>query len=242
MKFLNQDTHLIQQAQILGIELPSQKVINQKEYSEYQTFLRNLRHEIYTYLVQDKYLFDAHDKASFQIKIFKNAIRQKIYQLSEHVDINKYDHLSFDALSPFNFLDYADEFKEFIPIISKFPNRLFNELEKTIQYVEDFQEILYEFQHPEDLCVSSDFQIEEIITTNNSNNLENLQEQQLKLSPAQESSCYSQTQEIQNNSREHSNSTLKKLFFEKLINFNFFSRIFTSSIITQVFRAKSNKK
>ena len=217
MTFLNQDKHLLQQAEKLGIQLPSVEEINQKNFQEFESFIRKVRHDIFTYLDQDKFLHESHSQAQFQITMFVTSIRVQSFHLSAQVDIIKYDHLVFDAISPFNFLDYAQEFEEFIPIVSMFPSRLLNSLEITIQKVKEFQEILYEFQHPE-----------EFLETQSAD-----QENQSSVDPKfnHESQI---SEELDQNTQILDSSSKNK--------WNFFRKIFATSIATEISKIGSDKK
>jgi len=217
MTFLNQDTHLLQQAEKLGIKLPSQEEINQKNFQEFESFIRKVRHEIFNYLDQDNFLYESHSQAQFQITMFTTSIKVKSFHLSSKVDISKYDHLVFDAISPFNFLNYAQEFEEFIPIVSKFPNRLYELLEVTIEKVEEFQEILYEFQHPEEFLETQSTEQENEDSVSSELN--------------QESKA---TEELDHNNQSQEDSSENK--------WNFFRKIFATSIATDISKIGSNKK
>ncbi|MBT5346502.1 hypothetical protein HOJ01_04200 [bacterium] len=217
MTFLNQDTHLLQQAEKLGIKLPSQEEINQKNYQEFESFIRKVRYDIFNYLDQDNFLYESHSQAQFQITMFRSSIKVQAFHLSSKIDISKYDHLVFDAISPFNFLDYVQEFKEFIPIFSMFPNRLYDSLEITIEKVEDFQEILCEFQHPEEFLETQ------------SADQENESSVDLKFNQESQSN-----QEINQNTQILEDSSKNK--------WNFFRKIFATSIATNISKIVSNKK
>ena len=217
MTFLNQDTHLLQQAEKLGIKLPSQEEINQKNYQEFESFIRKVRYDIFNYLDQDNFLYESHSQAQFQITMFRSSIKVQAFHLYSKIDISKYDHLVFDAISPFNFLDYVQEFKEFIPIFSMFPNRLYDSLEITIEKVEDFQEILCEFQHPEEFLETQ------------SADQENESSVDLKFNQESQSN-----QEINQNTQILEDSSKNK--------WNFFRKIFATSIATNISKIVSNKK
>ena len=217
MTFLNQDTHLLQQAEKLGIKLPSQEEINQKNYQEFESFIRKVRYDIFNYLDQDNFLYESHSQAQFQITMFRSSIKVQAFHLSSKIDISKYDHLVFDAISPFNFLAYVQEFKEFIPIFSMFPNRLYDSLEITIEKVEDFQEILCEFQHPEEFLETQ------------SADQENESSVDLKFNQESQSN-----QEINQNTQILEDSSKNK--------WNFFRKIFATSIATNISKIVSNKK
>ena len=217
MRFLNQDAHLIQQAEKLGIELPTQEEINKKNYREFESFIKKVRHEIFNYLDQDNFLYESHSQAQFQITMFRSSIKVQAFHLSSKIDISKFDHLVFDALSPFNFLEYAQEFEEFIPVLSKFPDRLQSSLEMTIEKVEDFQEILYEFQHPEEFMELELIEEENEIIINPEFNQE-----------------INTAEEIDQNTQNQEDSNKNK--------WNFFRKIFATSIATEISKIGSNKK
>ena len=149
--------------------------------------------------------------------MFRSSIKVQAFHLSSKIDISKFDHLVFDAISPFNFLDYVQEFEEFIPIFSMFPNRLYDSLEITIQKVEDFQEILCEFQHPEEFLETQ------------SADQENEYSVDLKFNQESQSN-----KEINQNTQILEDSSKNK--------WNFFRKIFATSIATNISKIVSNKK
>jgi len=223
MTFLNQDKHLLQQAEKLGIQLPSIDEINKKNYREFESFIRKVRHDIFNYLDQDKFLYESHFQANFQITMFKSSIRVSAFHLSSQIDISKYDHLVFDALSPFNFLDYAQEFEELIPLVTKFPKRLFDSLETTIEKVEDFQEILYEFQHPEEFLEDQSLYQEDQLpqSTQSSDLLDS-----------------SKNPELETQTPKNTPAPVK----ESKLTWNFFRKIFATSIATEISKIGPDKK